>query len=34
MKIAKDARERMGLGPLSASAWINMVVDDNTEKAW
>jgi 5,10-methylenetetrahydromethanopterin reductase len=34
LKIAKDARERMGLGPLSASAWINMVVDDDTEKAW
>jgi len=34
MDIARQARESKGLGPVSASAYINMVVHDDGEKAW
>jgi 5,10-methylenetetrahydromethanopterin reductase len=34
LQIAREARQRAGLGPVTASAYINMVVDDDSEKAW
>lgn len=34
MDIAQQARDEQGLGAVSASAYINMVVDDDGEKAW
>lgn len=34
LQIARDARARVGLGPVTASAYINMVVADDAEQAW
>ncbi|MGI9325920.1 MAG: LLM class flavin-dependent oxidoreductase [Pseudomonadales bacterium] len=34
LEIAREARQRTGLGPVSASAYINMIVHDDGEEAW